>query len=1209
MAKNETLKTLFHEAMEENFKNRFCEEVTKTIKLHEKEGRIWYLPLQGVLDLSRSSTKLRIVYDGSSKYQGTSLNENIYAGPKLQPDLVELLMRFRLGRYTLTSDISKMFNQIRLDESEKDYFRFLYRKNTKEDIKEYRFTRIVFGINSSPFQSIMTIITLCHEMNSEYPEVANIVRKFLYVDDFIYSNDKISKLKRIIGDTIEMFQRGGFKLTKFHTNCKDIIKDVPKSSLHPSIQYYKDEDLPKETIFKALGLEFQGYSDQFSFNLTKLIEEWNYPVNATKRTILSDTAKIFDPLGLLSPLITTLKIFIQDLWIRKLKWDTKLPSDLLSQWYDIYGQFANSAERIVFDRYLFSENENLIFKKPDKVKNKVKKADVKKSVLTKSNKSKVTLINNADSLMGVSTLDSNSTEKINLKCNEKFLKAQNVELDEQKQRNKNICLTLHGFCDASIRSYAGVIYVRYLKQGRTHVSLVMGKSKLAPMKRLSIPRLELEAAVLLSKMMTYVRKIITVESKNCFLYGDSQIVQAWLTKHPQTLKVFCANRIATIQKETDGNNWLFVKGKENPADLNSRGLYPKDFNHSKLWFKGPDFLPLDFEFHPKPESKEDVDKKLTEEEEKLIELEQVDVSIHLFVEEKYFKNALSLFKDKNGKIIFDNLDELLRIFQLVCTASSIFMKKKKVFSRSKTLTHLILDEQKKAFSNERIQQLQELQPYVENELLVTKGRLRNLLTKGLIILPGKNDLTKLIILNEHQSLLCVGPDQVLASLRNKYWIIGGKRIVRDTIRKYCFKCKRRYAQQGFEIMAQLPKTRLIATRPFQATGFDAFGPLGITDSNLNVHGLIFVCTFTRYTHVELATNLTAQEILHCWDRFTARFMSPEIVYSDNFKSFKKLAEILSKNQELFQRYFEQKSIKWHFIPARSPHVGGHYERLVAVIKNPLKNALKTKILSFRELDTVMIKILTIVNNRPVTFTSEDPTDLEPLTPNHLMYGQLMIQPEWKIDTNSGLSKAYRVRQRLVQQFWKNFSAEYIKSLLPYPKWTEKNPESNILGKLVLIESPYRNRDHWPLARVTNYFRDQFGEVRVVSVRTEKGILTRDIRKLYFLDLDPDNIHSEIPEEYNTNQTDEGTQKESRHLNNTREVKKSHGRPKGSKNKIKNNISAATDIIEKSQEKSQSKKKTREVNSKTKKEKIIKSDKEVEKVTTRCGRVSKKPERL
>ena len=450
-------------------------------------------------------------------------------------------------------------------------------------------------------------------------------------------------------------------------------------------------------------------------------------------------------------------------------------------------------------------------------------------------------------------------------------------------------------------------------------------------------------------------------------------------------------------------------------------------------------------------------------------------------------------------------------------------------------------------------------------------------------------MTKLVILHEHQSLLCVGPDQVLASLRQKYWVLGGKRVVRDTLRKLCFRCKRQYAKQGFQIMGQLPETRLTATRPFEATGFDAFGPLGVKEKDLNTNGLIFVCLFTRYVHVELTTNLSAQEILHCWDRFTARFSCPATVYSDNYKSFKKLAEILSDNQELFSTYFKQKSIKWNFIPPKTPHAGGHYERLVGVIKKPLKNALKTKLLSFRELETIMIKVLTIVNNRPITYTSEDPNDLEPLTPNHLMFGRLLIQPEWNIVNSTGLSKAYNIRERVINQFWKDFSNEYIRSLLPYPKWFEENPKANILNRMVLLESQYSNREHWPLAKITQLHPDKFGAIRVVSVKTTKGTFVRDIRKLYFLDIETEKTDSETSTKKEIKSPDS---KRVEPVDGQEKVKRSRGRPKGSKTKkkpLKDDKRTENVQSEISQPRNEN---STEINKKTK-----------------CGRVIQKPKRL
>ena len=749
-----------------------------------------------------------------------------------------------------------MFNQVRLADSEKDFFRFLYRKHPRDELKEYRFTRIVFGINSSPFQSIMTIQALCHEINDEYPEAANIIRKLLYVDDFIYSNDEILKLQQVIKDANALFEKGGFKLAKFHTNCKEIVKEVPLSKLHPSIQHYKDEELPKESIFKTLGIEFDGMRDEFAFNLPKLIEGWHDPEKATKRTILSDTAKIYDPMGMLSPLVTTLKIFIQDLWVKKLDWDDQLTPDLKKTWRKIFAEFQASAEKIVFNRYLFSENENTAKQKMLKkglkssqalyemvphggatvqppengvidhreiaeleiksnatmtcknsnerlkqelisgivsqgkianlensntylckskycvtepkidslepvntsLKSEILKHSSKKEKkdgislpseeeVSKFNDGKMTPpeqeiflkdefeTKNVDLLpfdeIGALEIPSNGTEnnltpfeeegsyqvesfhkesnlkvfetkidteevlnfKVDLRDDTKFLQAENKEIAEQVTRNKKIDLTLHGFCDASERSYAAVIYARYVIKGKVETSLILAKSRLTPMKAVTMPRLELQSAVLLSKAMTYVRQIIKVESKDCYLYGDSEIVQAWLTKHPQTLKVYCANRVATIQKETEGCTWLHVSGTKNPADLNSRGCFPEDFNHRKLWFCRPEFLQQDFQFHPK--------KKTFSTKE---EVKPICVNFTTVHGDSH-GSALSLLRGANGKLVRNDLARLLAVFERVRQAANKFKKIEKFFSQRNALRELLLCEQKEFFNLEKLENL------------------------------------------------------------------------------------------------------------------------------------------------------------------------------------------------------------------------------------------------------------------------------------------------------------------------------------------------------------------------------------------------------------------------------------------------------------------------------------------------------------------------
>ena len=232
--KHEDLRVKYHESMQENINNGYCELVTTEMMDESIRGKIWYLPVQTVYDPSRASTVCRIVYDASSVYKGISLNSQILPGPKLQLDLLELLIKFRAAKYTLTSDISKMFNQIRVAEQHRNYLRFLYRKSPNDTIGIYRFRTVPFGVNVSPFLAIMTVQTLCNLHMEKYPLTAQIIKDHTYVDDFIYAHNDIEHLKRVHKEMHELFELGGFQLKKFHSNSKELVSIIPKDKLHPA---------------------------------------------------------------------------------------------------------------------------------------------------------------------------------------------------------------------------------------------------------------------------------------------------------------------------------------------------------------------------------------------------------------------------------------------------------------------------------------------------------------------------------------------------------------------------------------------------------------------------------------------------------------------------------------------------------------------------------------------------------------------------------------------------------------------------------------------------------------------------------------------------------------------------------------------------------------------------------------------------------------
>ncbi|XP_033222634.1 uncharacterized protein LOC117176490 [Belonocnema kinseyi] len=270
---------------------------------------------------------------------------------------------------------------------------------------------------------------------------------------------------------------------------------------------------PSETI-KTLGLFWNPRKDSilYTVNLTE-------PSNrVSKRSIFSQIAKLFDPLGLLGPVIVTAKIFIQSLWKTQLSWDDEVPPNL---------------------------------------------------------------------------------HKTSLEYRNQLPLLNHIQLNRCISVKNCVELQIHGFGDASEKAYGACLYLRSTdNQGKYHVSLICSKSRVAPMKQITIPKLELCAAFLLANLFTSTCKSLKLKVNKIQLWSDSTIALHWINSPSYTLNTFVANRVSEIQTFTDPHDWRHAPTHENPADLISRGQSPHEFLVNKFWQHGPQWLCQDYDTWP-----------------------------------------------------------------------------------------------------------------------------------------------------------------------------------------------------------------------------------------------------------------------------------------------------------------------------------------------------------------------------------------------------------------------------------------------------------------------------------------------------------------------------------------------------------------------------------------------------------------------------------
>ena len=997
----------------------------------------FYLPHHAVFKESSLTTKVRVVFDGSAKSStGISLNDTLMVGPTIQDDIFSLLVRFRTHNYVLTGDIEKMYRQFLVRKEDRNYQRILWRDSDGQ-IATYELNTVTFGLSPAPFLAIRCLHQLADDEAQAYPEASRVLKNDMYVDDLLTGVDTFVDALALRDEIDSLLKRGNLNLRQWASNDLNLLEGLPSSHVNMKLQSKEDNTI------KTLGIHWNSEQDSIIYT----VHPTPLKGRVTKRIILSDIARVFDPLGLLGPVITHAKLIMQRLWLEKLDWDDAIPLSIYTEWLNYTSQL----------------------------------------------------------------------HKIN-----------NLSFNRRIKASETQDLQLHGFCDASEKAYGACIYVRSKDSRGVITSIILcAKSRVAPVKteristhsvsddprehtlRVTIPRLELCAAQLLAKLYTTVRQATRLSPSKIVFWSDSTIALHWIKTQPHRLLPFVANRVTDIQTLTDAGDWRHVRSDDNPADLISRGQTPAEFISASIWKHGPHWLTEDESNWPSlriPSL------------ESMPELRKVKCLTTLLQSEILTRYS-SIVKLRRI-IAYCRRFRIKRTGLITCEelqeADSVILKLVQASSFADELRDLLKDK-----CVDEKSKLKNLNPFLDNlGIIRVGGRLRNssasFIEKHPAILPRQHHVTGLLINHEHLSNYHGGVQATLYALRRKYWVLDGRNQVRKIIRN-CMRCYRVEPQTSDCTMGDLPTVRVTETRPFVNVGVDYCGPFFIKEKKfrnrgrIKVYLAVFVCLTVKAVHFEVVSDMTAEGFIAALKRFIARRGLCQNIYSDNGTNFVGANNEMKEVKETLQseeynasvyKHLANQGIKWHFIPPQSPNFGGIWEAAVKSFKRHLKRVVGDELLTFEELNTFITEVEAILNSRPLTPISTDPNDLLVLTPGHFLIGtSLTSAPEIDLkDIPRDRLSSWPLIQKIRQDFWKRWHTEYLTELNTRHKWTHGT--HNIKpGTLVLIKEDNQPPLRWPMGRVVETLPGADEVIRVVRVKTSKGIFTRNIRNLAPLPMD------------------------------------------------------------------------------------------------------------
>lgn len=1018
---NENYKQLYHEFIQEYIDLGHMSKVNDN---HNKSPN-YFMSHHGVYRQDVLTTNLRVVYDASlPSCTGYSLNHILMVGPSIQPDLFSILIKFRQHCFVVAADCTKMYRSVLVAPEDRHLQQILWRFNDNSPIDTYQLNTVTYGTAPASFLAIRCLFELAKEVELKHPDIAQIIKQDFYVDDLLTGAETVDEARRITKLVFDTLKEGCFILRKFFSNNDSILDCIPNNDPLSKIVEFGENDRKK-----TLGLIWCPATDKLMFNVNNIGES----KNITKRVILSNSSKIFDPLGLISPCVIKIKMLLQSLWLEKLSWDDQVPINIATEWINFRSELS-CLENLKINRHAIIKNKKYV------------------EMHCFSDSSEKAF----GAAVYLKSVDDNGKIEINLLASKaKVAPLQSVSLARLELCGAVVAARLANKISKALRIE---IEKRYFW---TDSTIVLGWVKTPPNK-------------LKTFVANRVSEIQTLTNSDIWRHVPSQFNPSdYLSRG-----VKCSE-IGYLDMWWHGPQFLYLSKSEWPQDpchvLNLPDLRKIKTVCTTTVLNTPNINNIIEQFSDLTKLKRIVtllqrfifnckNLKVHRKIGILFKIE-IDVAFNLMlkqVQHQCFEKEIKEIKSKKLKVTckFLNLNpfldenDFLRVGGRLANARFSFEKKHPlILAPDHPLTRLIL-------RHEHVKLYhcgpQHLLASIRERYWPISGRS---LSKKIVHECVKCSRYKPNILKPIMGNL---PEQRL-NPKHPFDIVGvdyaGPFFLKDRKGKNP-KISKCYVALYVCFLTKAVHLELVT----------------------DLTAASFILSLRRFCSRRGAPSVVFSDN-------GSNFIGAQ-------SELKELGIFIRDHELTLTSGLCKEEVDWHFIPPQSPHFGGLWEAGVKTMKHHLKRVIHNMSLTFEHFYTLLTEIEAIMNSRPLSTLSSNPEDLTPLTPSHFLIGRPLSSipsPDVRYLPTNRLS-LYQHLQQMKQHIWNRWSKEYVSELQVRQKW-KQNYNSLKEGAIVLVKDDNTPPMKWKMGKVITVFPGTDKIARVALIKTEFGLIKRCFSKI------------------------------------------------------------------------------------------------------------------